>query len=100
MNPNDLIAQQQALINQVVQNYQDWFWGMIALQIGFVGIGGFVLYMFYARLRDIAEELMKLRVAYEFANPPKPGGTRPAPPTESATNPFQSGGDAKYRPAP
>jgi hypothetical protein len=75
MNPNDIIAQQQALINQAMQNQQGWFWGMIALQIGLTGLGGFVLYMFYARLRDIAEELMKLRVAYEFANPPKSKGS-------------------------
>jgi hypothetical protein len=93
MNPNDLIAQQQAIINQAIQNQQGWFWGMIALQIGFLAITGFIIYMFYARLRDIAEELMKLRVAYEFANPPKTGKTRPEPSAESPTNPFKTGGD-------
>jgi hypothetical protein len=98
MNPNDLLAQQQALINQAMQNQQGWFWGLLALQIGFVGIGGFVVYMFYARLRDIAEELMKLRVAYEFANPPKPSGIRPAPPANWPENPLQAGGDVKYQP--
>lgn len=98
MNPNDLIAQQQAIVNQALQNQQGWFWAMLALQIGFLGIGGFVVYMFYARLRDIGEELMKLRVAYEFANPPKPGGTRPAPPANSPVNPSPVGGDVKYQP--
>jgi len=57
-----------------------------------------VLYMFYARLRDIAEELMKLRVAYEFANPPKSGASRSPTPTESGAKPFQSGGDSRFQP--
>ena len=30
-------------------------------------VGAFVIYMFYARLRDIADELRKFRIAYEMA---------------------------------
>jgi hypothetical protein len=39
MNPNDLIAQQQAMLNQVMQNYQNWFWVMVAVQIGLMLLG-------------------------------------------------------------
>jgi hypothetical protein len=34
--------------------------------LGLLGFGGFVTYMFYARLRDIANELRKIRVTYEM----------------------------------
>ena len=92
------MAQQQALLNQVMQGQQHTMWGVLAFQIAGVFIIGWVIYMFYARLRDIAEELMELRVAYEFANPPRPGASRPLTSTESATNPFQSGGDSRFQP--
>ena len=49
MNPNNLIAL-SILINIVV----------------FL-VGAFVIYMYYARLRDIADELRKFRIAYEMA---------------------------------
>jgi hypothetical protein len=98
MNPNDIIAQQQAIINQAMQTYQNWVWGMIAIQSGFMLITAWVIYMFYARLRDIAEELMKLRVAYEFANPPKSDASRPLAPAEAAANPFQKDSDGRYQP--
>ena len=84
MNPNDLIAY--------------WVYGVIAIYIAFLLIGAWVVYMFYARLRDIAEELMNLRVAYEFANPPRSGATRPLTPAEAAANPFQKDSDGRYQP--
>jgi uncharacterized membrane protein len=31
-------------------------------------LGAWVVYLFYARLRDIADELRKLRITYQFAN--------------------------------
>lgn len=98
MNPNELLAQQQAILNQALQSQQHWVWGVVAIQIAFLLVGACVVYMFYARLRDIAEELMKLRVAYEIANPPRSGATRPATPAGSSANPSQPGGDARYRP--
>ncbi len=98
MNPDELMAQQQALLNQAMQGQQHIMWGVVAFQIAGLLIGGWVIYMFYARLRDIAEELMKLRVAYEFANPPKSSASRPLTPAESATNPFQPGGDSRFQP--
>ena|SRR5271166_2128281 len=98
MNPNDIMQQQQAILNQAMQGQQHWVWGMIAIQIALMFIIAWVLYMFYARLRDIAEELMKFRVAYEFANPPKSSRPGPAVPTEAAANSFQQGSDARYKP--
>ncbi|HZL78485.1 MAG TPA: hypothetical protein VFC17_06500 [Candidatus Limnocylindrales bacterium] len=75
MNPNDLLAQQQAFYEQAMQRVQqnELIVAIFSL-CGFL-ITALVIYMFYARLRDIAEELMKLRVAYEFANSLKSGGT-------------------------
>ena len=35
--------------------------------VGFFAIGVVGTYMFYARLRDIADELRKFRIAYEMA---------------------------------
>ena len=40
----------------------------------------FVTYMFYARLRDIADELRKFRIAYEMADDRKTQSAAPAPP--------------------
>jgi hypothetical protein len=44
---------------------------LLALYGALFLLGAFVTYMFYARLRDIGDELRKFRIAYEFANPPK-----------------------------
>ena len=57
MNPSDIVALSM-LINVIV-----------------LLVGAFVIYMFYARLRDIAEELRKFRIAYEMAEDRK---TKPA----------------------
>ena len=71
MNFNELLAQQQAAVNQATQSYQNLVYGMIAFYgAGFI-ITAFVIYLFYARLRDIADELMKFRIAYEFAHTPE-----------------------------
>ena len=71
MNPNDLIAQQQALLNQYIQNAQHIAIGVLALYLALFLLGCWVIYMFYARLRGIEQEIMKFRIAYEFANPPQ-----------------------------
>jgi hypothetical protein len=62
MNPNDIVALSM-LINLVL----------------FVVVV-FVTYMFYARLRDIADELRKFRIAFEMAEDRKPQSAAPAPP--------------------
>ena len=68
MNPNDLLAQQQALMNQYMQNAQHVAIGVIALYLALFILGCWVIYMFYARLRGIEQEIMKFRIAYEFAH--------------------------------
>ena len=78
MNPNDLIAQQQALL----QNAQNWQFAYLALSLASAIVGAWVVYMFYARLRDITDELRKFRIAYEFAHERKLPG-------QSSENPFR-----------
>jgi len=80
MNPNDIYAQQQAMLNQFAQNYQHMMWGVVVIQFVFLVIGAWVTYMFYARLRDIADELRKFRVAYEMAEDDKARAATPAKP--------------------
>jgi hypothetical protein len=67
MNPNDILAQQQAILNQAMQTQQHWTVAMLIIGIVSPLIGAWVIYMFYARLRDIADELMKFRIAYEMS---------------------------------
>ena len=62
MNPNNIIAL-SILINLVL-----------------FAVSAFVIYMFYARLRDIAGELRKFRIAYEMADDRKTQSAAPAPP--------------------
>ena len=71
MNLNDITAQQQAFLNQVLQSQQHVTLGLLVFWVAGILIWAFVIYMFYARLRDISNELMKLRVAYEFAHTPE-----------------------------
>jgi len=71
MNPNDILAQQRAILNQAMQNAQHMQIGLLALYLAFLLLGAWVTHMFYARLRDIGQELMKFRIAYEFANTPE-----------------------------
>jgi hypothetical protein len=47
--------------------------------VGAFAIGMFVIYMFYARLRDIADELRKFRIAFEMADDRKIQSAAPAP---------------------
>jgi short subunit dehydrogenase-like uncharacterized protein len=77
MNPNDLITQQQALH----QNVQYWQYAGIVIWLASVLVAAWVIYMFYARLRDIADELRKFRIAYEFAHERKAQSQSPANPS-------------------
>ena len=54
-----------------MQNYQHLQYGMFAFSLAGFIITVFVIYLFYARLRDIADELRKFRIAYEFAHAPE-----------------------------
>jgi len=66
MNPNDLLAQQQALLNEALTRQQHWSWLAAVLSLASIAATAWVLYMFYARLRDIANELRNFRLAFEF----------------------------------
>ena len=57
MNQNDSLEQLQALLNQTMQTQQHMSVAIIIVQIAFLLIGAWVVYMFYARLRDIEVEL-------------------------------------------
>lgn len=76
MNPNDYIAQQQALLNHV----QQMQWAFLVIYGVMFIFGMWVVYMFYARLRDIADELRKFRIAYEMAEDRKARAAKPTPP--------------------
>ena len=74
MNPNDVLAQQQALLNQAMNQTQQVYWLVAVLNVVGLVIGAWVVYLFYCRISEIAQELRKLRIAYEFSsarsNPP------------------------------
>ena len=68
MNQNDILAQQQALLNQALNQQHHLYWAAALFYVVGLAVTGWVLYMFYARLRDIAHELKKLRIAYESSH--------------------------------
>jgi len=100
MNPNELLAQQQALLNQAMQNAQQQtqqqMWAIWAIALALFIIQAWVIYMFYARLRDIANELLKIRVTYEMEQERAVRGVAASPRPASGDNPFAS--DAPYMP--
>jgi hypothetical protein len=71
MNPNELMAQQQAMLNQALQNVQRIQFGAVVLSLALMLLGALVTYMFYARLRGIEDEIRKFRIAYEFSHTPE-----------------------------
>lgn len=92
MNPNDLFAQQQAMLWQMMFHV---YWPVFIVQFACLAFAGWVIYMFYARLRDIAAELKKLRVAYENSNPrpSKSSANQATAPEQPPVNP-----DTRYMP--
>jgi hypothetical protein len=76
MTPNDILAQQQAAMDQAMaQNHvalgrafgAAWWVALLTFFVPLVA-GGFVwyiVYLFYCRLRDIANETKRLRIAFE-----------------------------------
>ena len=92
MNPNEI----QALVNQSLQNSQQLVWGVLAIQIALFIVGAWVMYMFYARLWDIGDELRKIRVTYEMEQERTIRGAARPPTARSGENPFAS--DARYMP--
>jgi len=80
MNPNDYLAQQQALL----QNAQIMQWIYVALSLAFFLGGLYVTYLFYAALREIAQELRRFRVAFEMAEDAKTRASAHRAPEDSA----------------
>jgi hypothetical protein len=70
MDPNQLLAQQQAVINQLMQDAQHLRYAYLAILVGLFIVQCWVVYMFYARLRGIEDEIRKFRISYEFARTP------------------------------
>jgi hypothetical protein len=54
-----------------MQNAQHVAIGALALYLALFILGCWVVYMFYSRLRGIEQEIMKFRIAYEFAHKPE-----------------------------
>ncbi|MGD0206968.1 MAG: hypothetical protein ABSC89_05105 [Verrucomicrobiota bacterium] len=84
MNPNDIIAQQQAFHDQLLKMAQHDYWSVawpyvVIGSIQLVALGVIALFC-YVRLRDIADELRKFRIAFEMAEDRKPQSAAPAPP--------------------
>jgi hypothetical protein len=94
MNYNDIIAQQQAALNQAMQNAQHWQSAYVAIWLAGTIFSGWVIYMFYARLRDIADELRNIRITLQMAQERK--AQAPSPP-RSTTEPS---GEGRYMPRP
>jgi len=69
MNPNNLIVLS------------------ILINLAILLVGAFVIYMFYARLRDIADELRKFRLAYEMTQDRKSQSAAPAAEDDSRSLP-------------
>jgi hypothetical protein len=101
MNPNDLYAQQMAVLNQAAQKVQHLNVEIMAFGLVFFILQCWVIYMFYARLRDVGDELRKFRIAYEFASlrevKARSSSQTPSTPSHSVA---QTGKptDAKYMP--
>jgi len=76
MIPNDLLAQFAAQQDALIQQAKWLLWWSALLWLAAASLNAFVIYMFYARLRDISQELMRFRIAYEMAEhrklPPRP----------------------------
>jgi len=65
MNQQELLNQLQAQQQAVFQNAQHIQYASVALSLGIFIVGLIVLHMFYARLRDIANELRLIRITFE-----------------------------------
>lgn len=96
MNPNEILSQWQAQQQSTVQFIQHFQIAIICVTVIAAMVHGWVIYMFYARLRDIADELRKMRVTYEMSQERAIRGVARPPTAGSAENPFAS--DTRYMP--
>lgn len=96
MNPTDAQSLMNQLAQQAQQQTQHLIWAYLAFTLAALLVTAFVIYIFYARLRGIEDELRKLRIAYEFVHTPETR-SRTSEQTQSHTAISQAA-DAKYMP--
>lgn len=77
MNPRDFLVELQAVLEQVLRNTQPLQYAVVALGLAAFILMGIVVYLFYARLRDIAHELKLFRIYYKSAHPLGQEGSSP-----------------------
>jgi type II secretory pathway component PulC len=98
MNPNDILQQQQAMIDQMMHRAEQMSIVMMFVSLIGTAISAWILYMFYRCLRDTADELAKIRIICEFMSARQVSSIKKAEsfgaPKE---NPFASDQD-KYKP--
>jgi hypothetical protein len=103
MNPNDILQQQQAMLDQMMHRSDQYNLMAIIVWLVLVGISAWVVYMFYRCQRDAADELRKIRVAYQFEidRRARANEKSTASPVHSAgpdNPPVASPADDKYKP--
>lgn len=96
MNQSDLLNQLQAQQQAAMQHLESIQIGMIVFASAGFLVTAWVLYMFYARLRDIANELQKIRLAYEIEHSRKNRNPAFQPVSPTSSNPLAS--DSRYMP--
>jgi hypothetical protein len=96
MNPNEILNQLQAQQQAALQNAQHIQLAVLLIWLAGLIVTAWVLFMFYARLRDIADELRKIRVTYEMEQDRTIRGAARPPAATSGENPFAS--EARYMP--
>ena len=75
-------------MNESLERYYQILFGIAAIQIAFTVVGIWVIFMFYARLRDIADELRKIRVTYEMEQERSVRIATSSPSAPAGDNPF------------
>ena len=94
MNPNDM----QNLINAQRQAEFQMYFLAYSTYAAIIICAIFSILIFW-RLRDIADELRKFRIAFEMADDRRqPSGSLRKPTSDSPDNPFQEGGEERYKP--
>jgi len=96
MNINDEFAREQTLLWSAMFHL---YWPVFLLQFALFVVTCWVIYKFYARLRDIADEVKKLRIVYERSNPPHPSSSASQPSvTQAPASQAPANEDGRYMP--
>ena len=101
MNPNDLMQQQQAMLDQIMHRQGQLSILAVIISLVSVCVTGWVAYMFYRCQRDAADELKKIRLIYQFEVEDRKDEAKQPPRIISTAkdNPFASPSpEDKYKP--